>query len=283
MVNSIGSSGMQGIPQDFFKKVDSDGSGGVSQAELKTLAEDIQKNSGKTISVDDKSFAGYDTDGNGTLSAEELKGVLDSSGFGPNHGVQDGMAPPPPPQQAANSYDANASNSEQDTLASLIDNLKTLLEKLSSGSGNTDSNTSETSSLQQNQRPDPQDFFKKVDTDGSGGISKDELKVLADNMQKMTGQTLDASEEAFASYDSNGDGSLSADELKAAMEKNGFAPPGPPLGGMRTESASGGQAAQTTAVSGKDQITELRDLLNTLSKYSESDNSTSDSLLSVTT
>lgn len=94
MVSSIGSSSsyamqaMQAIqqrqgPQDLFKKIDLDSSGGVSQSELKTLAEDINSKTGKAIKVDDTSFKNYDSDGSGTLSENEMLNLMKSNGFGP--------------------------------------------------------------------------------------------------------------------------------------------------------------------------------------------------------
>jgi Ca2+-binding EF-hand superfamily protein len=96
-IGSIGASGMQRPdPMGMFKKTDSDGSGGISQTELKSLSDSIKEKTGNTLDASSEAFAGYDSDGNGSLSGEELKTVLDNSGFGPSQGMQ-GMAPPPPP------------------------------------------------------------------------------------------------------------------------------------------------------------------------------------------
>lgn len=283
-IGSIGTSGMQRPnPRDFFKKVDSDGSGGVSQAELQGLADKMGKKTGQTLDVSDDAFAGYDSDGSGSLSAEELKGVLDNSGFGPSHGIGEGMESPPlPPKQALDSYDSNASSasSPQDTLASLISNLKSLLEQLTSTADGTGSDAAVSGSGRAAGHSAPKGLFDKVDSDASGGVSQDEMKTLAENLKKMTGQTLDVSDDAFKSYDGDGDGSLSADELKAAMDKNGFQPPqGPPPGGMR----AGGAQDRSASLSLDDQVTELKKLLETLTAYSQSAGSGTDSLLSVTT
>ncbi len=128
MVNSIGGSSMVGMhrpdPQDFFKKVDSDSSGGISQTELKTLSDNLQKMTGKTLDASDEAFSSYDSNGDGSLSSDELKSVLDKSGFGPPSGAE-GMVPPPPSQdQATASY---AANSGDDSLSALITSLQSLL------------------------------------------------------------------------------------------------------------------------------------------------------------
>jgi Ca2+-binding EF-hand superfamily protein len=283
MVNSIGGSSMIGMhrpgPQDFFQKVDSDSSGGISQAELKTLSDNLQKMTGKTLDASDEAFSSYDSNGDGSLSSDELKSVLDQGGFGPPSGAE-GMAPPPPSQdQATASY---AANSGDDSLSALITNLQSLIDKLSSKSDSTDSSSTDNVSTAQAQRPDPKDFFKKVDTDGSGDISKSELKNLAEDMKNNTGTTIDTSNEAFNTYDTNGDGVLSQDELKGVMDKNRPTPPHGHGEGMRTQTASNEQTS-STAVNMQDQLSVLRDLLNKLTNIQSSNNDSADSLLSITT
>ncbi len=284
MVNSIGGSSMVGMhrpnPQDFFKKVDSDSSGGISQAELKTLSDNLQKMTGKTLDASDEAFSSYDSNGDGSLSSDELKSVLDKSGFGPPSGGE-GMAPATTSQdQATASY---AANSGDDSLSALITNLQSLIDKLSSESDSTDSSsTDNVSTAQAHQRPDPKDFFKKVDTDGSGDISKSELKNLAEDMKNNTGTTIDTSDEAFNTYDTNGDGVLSQDELKGVMDKNRPTPPHGHGEGMRAQTASNEQTS-STAVNMQDQLSVLRDLLNKLTNIQSSNNDSADSLLSITT
>ena len=283
MVNSIGGSSMVGMhrpnPQDFFKKVDSDSSGGISQAELKTLSDNLQKMTGKTLDASDEAFSSYDSNGDGSLSSDELKSVLDKSGFRPPSGAE-GMAPPPPSQdQATASY---AANSGDDSLSALITNLQSLIDKLSSKSDSTDSSSTDNVSTAKAQRPDPKDFFKKVDTDGSGDISKSELKSLAEDIKNNTGTTIDTSDEDFNTYDTNGDGVLSKDELKDVMDKNRPTPPHGPGEGMRAQTASNEQTS-STAVNMQDQLSVLRDLLNKLTNIQSSNNDSADSLLSITT
>lgn len=286
MVNGISSS-MSSLlrpdPKDFFNRVDTDGSGGISQAELQTMADKLKEKTGKTLEVSDSSFASYDTDGDGSLSADELKSVLDNSGFGPPLGSQETADSSTSTQQLAlDAYDSNAAGSTSSTdssLSALLEKLQTLLAKLQEQSDQTDAASSVTGGTPQ----PPPDFFNKVDSDGSGGVSQDELQSLASDIEQKTGQTLDVSDDAFASYDTNGDGSLSADELKSAMEKNGFkGPQGPPPPRQMDASAQDQSSTGTTA-SLQDQIAQLSSLIQNLSSYATTTGATASSLLSITT
>lgn len=142
-IGSIGMNSMNGMqrpdPLGIFKKTDSDGSGGVSQAELKNLAAVIKEKTGKTFEVTNDTFNNYDTNSDGSLSGDELKSVLDNSGFGPPQGMQGmGPPPPPPPQQATDSYEANSSSFGQESVSDLVETLKALLEKITTS--NSESN-----------------------------------------------------------------------------------------------------------------------------------------------
>lgn len=201
-INSI--VGQPSGPKALFSRVDSNRNGGVSQTELQKLSDAIADKAGKTIDTGDEAFKGYDIDGNGSLSGEELRTVLDNSGFGPPRGLQ-GMAPPPTSRQAAVSYAENKSDSEQNLLASLVTRMQGLLDTLKS--------SQEAGVQLPPQDGAPADIFGKVDTDRSGSLSKNELEVLAENIKKTTGQTLNVSDEAMAALDRNGDGELSPDEV----------------------------------------------------------------------
>lgn len=272
-------------PKDFFKKIDSDGSGDISPTELKALSDKVKEMSGDTLDAGADAFATYDSDSSGTLSADELKVVLDSNnGAGSSRGME-GMPPPPPPrvEQAAASY---ADNSGEDTLTSVISTLKKLLEQLQSESATGTSNTTTTAA---STRKDPQDFFNKVDGDSSGAISKDELKTLAENLNKMTGQSIAVDDSTFAALDSDSDGSLNSEELKSFMDKSGFAPPPPPPGGMAMapppeddQSQSTSSTSSTASSSSSDLVAQLQALLEKLSKsYASKTQDSADSLLSI--
>ncbi len=123
----IGSTQRQPPPpdKDVFKVADSDSDGLVSSSELETLAAGIDELTGSSFDVDE-AMTTYDADGDGSLSGEELFGLMSSQGFNPGgmvNGEESGMMPPPPPppDQAASAY---GQNSGEDTLSQLIELLK---------------------------------------------------------------------------------------------------------------------------------------------------------------
>lgn len=118
----------------FFTKVDSDESGGVSQSELQTLADDMASKFGITLDTGDEAFASYDTDGDGSLGEKELKTVMDTNRPEPPGGMQAQGPPPPPPDQTV--------SSSLPSLDDQISALKTLLDRLSKSDGSTSGESS---------------------------------------------------------------------------------------------------------------------------------------------
>ena len=91
-------------------------------------------------------------------------------------------------------------------------------------------------------------MFNKLDTDGSGGITKDEF--LA-NMKKMDGDTDEKLEQMFTETDTDGDGIISEAETQAALEKMAQnkpmqSPPPPPPAGSVSEPDSTDDYTSTT-------------------------------------
>jgi Ca2+-binding EF-hand superfamily protein len=80
-------------------------------------------------------------------------------------------------------------------------------------------------------RPDPQQMFNRIDTDGSAGIDADELSAVTEKMAEHSGNSINA-ENLMAEFDEDGDGVLNQEETHNAMEslKEQMGPP-PPLGG----------------------------------------------------
>ncbi len=68
-------------------------------------------------------------------------------------------------------------------------------------------------------------WFSKADSDGSGGVSADELKALLTEASERSGQDLGDADTALTQMDSDGDGSLSSDELDAGL-RSLLPPPG---------------------------------------------------------
>lgn len=113
--------------RNVFQAADADGSGAVSQTELATLLKGINEVTGESVSVED-AINNYDTDQDGSLSGEELSGLMVDSGFphpGPPDGEegQDGMssAIATSSEQAIASY---AQNSGQDSIVQLLELLQ---------------------------------------------------------------------------------------------------------------------------------------------------------------
>jgi len=246
-IGSIGASSMQRPdPLGIFKKTDSDGSGGVSQAELKNLSDVIKEKTGKTFEVSDKSFKTYDSNSDGSLSGDELKLVLDNSGFGPPQGMQEMGPPPPPPQQASNSYNANSSHLGQDSVSELVSNLQNLLGQLTG--------TSAQNGPDGMQGPPP------------GGGQQGAPPPPPPNDSGSTSSESTSTFQVFDAMDTNKDGTVSTEELLAA------------LGGEN----SGESSSSSTSASLQDQIKELNNLLKTLSKFVDSKSTESGSLVSIT-
>ncbi|MBP5945562.1 MULTISPECIES: EF-hand domain-containing protein [unclassified Pseudomonas] len=135
----------QQLQKDLFAKLDSNGDGAVDQDELNSALS--QKSDDGLLVNLSKQFGDLDSDGSGSLNAEEMTA----------------MAPPPPPppqDQAPNTDLADALISALDTDGDgAISN-----DELSSGltsAGSTDDSAA---------------LLKVLDSDSSGGVSSDELK-----------------------------------------------------------------------------------------------------------
>ena len=78
---------MQQRQDDFFNKIDSDSSGGLSKTEFSSFAQKLSEDSGNSVNIDDV-YSAYDTNGDGSLSKDELDNFM-----------KDNAPPPPPPDQ----------------------------------------------------------------------------------------------------------------------------------------------------------------------------------------
>ncbi len=227
MINGIGSCNsymtcMQAMrarpdPADMFNKVDSDGSGGVSQSELETLVEDLSGKTGNEIDTAD-ALSTYDTDGDGELGEAELRSFMEAN-MKPPQGMM-GMGRGRGPGGFFDEMDSDSSSgisqSELDTWA----------EAMSEKTGNSIDTT---------------DAVSAYDTDGDGELSNDELKSFMDasgikppppppppprseGMMNGFGSVGESSsttaESILSAYDSDDDGSLNIDELEEYLENN---------------------------------------------------------------
>lgn len=219
-------------PAQKFKELDTDSSGGLDKTELSTMAKELSKMTGKTLNVDD-AIKSYDANNDGQLSQDEM-GTMMQKTMGPP--TSDGSSM----QQVLDAYQSNSgddqmsiflkmlgqsssssSTSDSSSTSSSSDDTMSILLKMMDQISSS-SSTSYSSSVSSS-RPNPDEIFKKLDSDGSGGLNQSELDVMAKNISSMTGQTIDT-KNAISTYDVNGDGQLDKTEMdtmmKATMEKS---------------------------------------------------------------
>ena len=249
-----------------FKELDTDSSGGLDKTELSTMAKELSKMTGKTLNVDD-AIKSYDANNDGQLSQDEM-GTMMQKTMGPP--TSDGSSM----QQVLDAYQSNSGNdqmsiflkmlgqsssssstSDSSSTSSSSDDTMSILLKMmdqisSSSSASNSSSTSDSSSVSSS-RPNPDEIFKKLDSDGSGGLNQSELDVMTKNISSMTGQTIDT-KNAISTYDANGDGQLDKTEMdtmmKATMEKS-----------RGSQQSSDANQADATS---QDQLSLLRQLLD---------------------
>lgn len=151
-------------PERLLAKMDADGSGGVNEAELQGLLDDVAQKTGvgsQTSAAD--LVKQYDSDGDGSLNADELGKTMQS------------VLPPPPSTMAfaqSRSEGAGSTGQAGDDLFGKVDTdgdggvsqteLQALLEKMSGG---TASKTG----------VDSDELFSQLDADGDGSLSQAEF------------------------------------------------------------------------------------------------------------
>jgi Ca2+-binding EF-hand superfamily protein len=266
MLSSILTQGMQSRPDPAqkFKELDTDGNGGLDKTELSAMAKELSKMTGKTLNVDD-SITTYDADNDGLLSQDEV-GAMMQQVLGPPPDAGSGVSS----QQAAETYQANSGDDQLSALLKILDQTSSS-SSTSSSSDDTLSvllqmlEQSASTSSTENSRPNPDEMFKELDSDSSGGLNKSELDVMAKDFSKMSGQTIDTAN-AISTYDTNGDSELSKTEMdtmmKALHDASGGPPPPPP--DMTSGTSSATDASQ--ANSKNDQVSLLRQLLEQYAK-----------------
>jgi Ca2+-binding EF-hand superfamily protein len=269
MLSSILTQSMQSRtdPVQKFKELDTDGNGSLDKTELSAMAKELSSMTGKTLNVDD-SITTYDADNDGLLSEDEI-GVMLQQVLGPPPSAGSGVSP----QQASQAYQANSGD---DQLSALLKVLEQTTNSSSTSSSSDDTLSillnmlaqSESSSSATQTRPDPEETFKKLDSDNSNGLKQDELDVWAEDFSKMTGQNVDTAD-AISTYDADRDGELSRTEMdtmmKALQEKSGGPPPPPPemmTGTSSSTSDETNSAVDTTqTISSDNRVLLIRQLL----------------------
>jgi hypothetical protein len=81
--------------------------------------------------------------------------------------------------------------------------------------------------------PDPQEMFSKLDTDGDGKVSLEELKAMSESMPAHGNGEAPSAENILSGLDTDGDGTVSFAEFEAGR------PPERPQGPPPWMSASG--------------------------------------------
>lgn len=197
-------------PAEMFSKVDTDGSGGISQSELESFVTSMSNKTGKSVDATG-AVTTYDTDGSGELSQDELKSFMEATMPPPGGVKRMGGGQGQDPFSAIDS-DSSGGVSQSE--------LETFLADFSSKTGETIDST---------------DAVSTYDIDGNGELSKDELKSSMDANEiapppppggmGMKGGTEEseepsttAADNVISTYDTNADGMLSSDELQGYLD-----------------------------------------------------------------
>jgi Ca2+-binding EF-hand superfamily protein len=160
-----------------------------AQGTLATLL-NYQETPPSSSDIAAKVIGQMDSDGDGSLSLDEVKSALGQSS----------NLDPSKLSDAFNKLDTNGDGKlSADELSSAMDAMK-------ARHGHHHHHHQEASSSDE-----AQGILAKVDTDNSGSITLAEIGTA-------TGADVSGAQNAFASLDTNGDGALSADELKAAID-----------------------------------------------------------------
>lgn len=174
---------------DLFSQLDTNGDSSVSQDELQSLLDQMASDQGNSSSALNAAdvISQLDTNGDGSLSASELDAARPKGQEGPPPGD---MPPPPPPLT-----DSSLNSSNLVTSTSSTDSTST-------------SGTSE----------DPlQALFNAIDSDQSGDISSSEaqtfLSQLASQLDSTTGATGTGSSSSGNSSNTDSDSSTSSQDL----------------------------------------------------------------------
>lgn len=155
-------------PERLLSKIDADGSGGVSDTELQGLLDDVTQKTGVSSQASAADLVKqYDSDGDGSLNADELGKAMQS------------VLPPPPSTMAFaqsrsgdNSSSAAATGQAGDDLFGKVDSdgdgavsqteLQALLEAMSGGTASQTGVSSD-------------ELFSQLDADGDGSLSEAEF------------------------------------------------------------------------------------------------------------
>jgi Ca2+-binding EF-hand superfamily protein len=172
----------------LLAKLDTDGDGSISKDELSSVVTSSDSKDGITVSLSE-AFSSLDSNEDDSLDAEELAAI---------------QMPPPPPQGGEPATDvAESLLSALDTDGDGTINSEELTAGLSSSGSTADS----------------AQVFDALDTNEDGTVSLEELTASLQPQQPPAPpvSTQQASEQLFSTLDADSDGSISAEELTSAL------------------------------------------------------------------
>ncbi|MCI8212918.1 calcium-binding protein [Pseudomonas sp. S25] len=173
--------------EQLLAKLDTDGDGSISKDELSAANSSSDSKDGITVSLS-KAFSDLDANDDDSLDADELAAIT---------------APPPPPggQPATD----------------VAEDLLSALDTDGDGTINSDELTAGLSSA--GSTADSAQVFDALDTNEDGTVSLEELTASLQPQQPPAPPvvTQETSDQLFSSLDADGDGSISADELTSAL------------------------------------------------------------------
>lgn len=198
-------------PAEMFAKVDSDGSGGVDEAELQTMLDDISQKTGTSVDGNAAELLSQmDSDGDGSLSQTELDEGMRS------------LLPPPSTMDFAQSRGADGESGGGD-LFGKID---------TDGDGKVSSDELQTLFDKMGVEEDATERFAELDTDGDGSLGQAEFEAGRPQAGGMppppppsadasdsTDSTTDALQALLDALDSNGDHQVSDEEAQSFLDQ----------------------------------------------------------------
>jgi Ca2+-binding EF-hand superfamily protein len=140
----------------MFAKVDTDGSGSVSETELSTMLDDVSKKTGTSLGDSKELFSKMDSNADGQLSSAELDAGMKA------------LMPPPSTMEFAQSHTLGGSNNSQDDRFAKVDTD-------GDGAVSKDEFQALSDKIKADTGKDANQDFSKLDTDGDGQLNKAEF------------------------------------------------------------------------------------------------------------
>jgi Ca2+-binding EF-hand superfamily protein len=140
----------------MFAKVDTDGSGSVSQTELSTMLDDVSKKTGTNLGDSKELFSKMDSNADGQLSSAELDAGMKA------------LMPSPSTMEFAQSHTLGGSNNSQEDHFAKVDTD-------GDGAVSKDEFQALSDKIKADTGKDANQDFSRLDTDGDGQLSKTEF------------------------------------------------------------------------------------------------------------